>query len=72
MVVISTQTLSDSIARHSIKSNPASTSTNNNVPKTVITTTSAIVSAYRRIHGTNPPDGNLGDMTWLTLKAAKG
>ena len=38
------------------------------MPKTVVTTTSAIVSAYRRVHGTNPPDGNLGDLTWLTLK----
>ena len=72
MVELSVQTLSDAIARYSIKSDPASTSTNNNVPRTVITTTSAIVSAYRRIHGTNPPDGSLGDMTWLTLEAVKG
>jgi hypothetical protein len=72
MVDISVQTLSDAIARYSVKSNPASTSTNNNVPKTVITATSAIVSAYRRVHGANPPDGNLGDLTWLTLKAIKG
>jgi hypothetical protein len=72
MVDISVQTLSDAIARYSVKSNPASTSTNNNVPKTVITATSAIISAYRRVHGANPPDGNLGDLTWLTLKAIKG
>jgi hypothetical protein len=72
MVDISVQTLSDSIARYSVKSNPASTSTNNNVPRTVVTTTSAIVSAYRRVHGVNPPDGNLGDLSWLTLRAVKG
>ena len=69
MVDISVQTLSDAIARYSVKSNPASTSTNNNVPWTVVTTTSAIVSAYRRVHGVNPPDGNLGDLSWLTLRA---
>eukprot|EP01046_Picozoa_sp_COSAG06_P086935 COSAG06_NODE_33483_length_489_cov_0.858974_1_plen_114_part_10 len=72
MVDISVQTLSDSIARYSVKSDPASTSTNNNVPRTVVTTTSAIVSAYRRVHGVNPPDGNLGDLSWLTLRAVKG
>ena len=65
MVSISVQTLSDAIARYSVKSDPASTSTNNNVPKTVATITSAVVSAYRRIHGGKPPDDNLGDMTWL-------
>jgi hypothetical protein len=43
-----------------------------NVPRTVVTTTSAIVSAYRRVHGVNPPDGNLGDLSWLTLRAVKG
>ena len=72
MADISVQTLSDSIARYSVKSDPASTSTNNNVPRTVVTTTSAIVSAYRRVHGVNPPDGNLGDLSWLTLRAIKG
>ena len=46
--------MSDAIARYSVKSNPASTSTHNNVPKTVITTTSAIVSAYRRIQRFRP------------------
>ena len=71
MVNISVQTLSDAIARYSVKSDPSSTSTHNNVPKTVVTTTSAIVSAFRRIHGTDPPDGSLGDMTWLTLAAVK-
>jgi hypothetical protein len=38
MVDISMQTLSDSIAHYSVKSDPASTSTNNNVPRTVVTT----------------------------------
>ena len=72
MVELSVQTLSDAIARYSVKSDPSSTSTHNNVPKTVVTTTSAIVSAFRRIHGTDPPDGSLGDVTWLTLAAVKG
>ena len=72
MVELSVQTLEDAIARYSVKTKPGSASTNNNVPRTVVTTTSAIVSAYRRIHGTNPPDSSLGDMTWLTLQAVNG
>ena len=47
MVTISIQTLEDAIARYSIKTPVGSTSTNNNVPKTVTTVVSAIVSAYQ-------------------------
>ena len=72
MITISIQTLGDAIARYSIKTPVGSTSTNNNVPKTVTTNVSAVVSAYRRIHGVDPPDGDLGDMTWLSLENVRG
>ena len=72
MVSISLQTLEDAIARYSVKSDPASTSTNQVVPKTVRTIVSSIRSAYRRIHGTDPSDDNLDDMTWLTIEKVNG
>ena len=69
---ISESTLADLVAQYSVKTPPGTTSTNNTVPKNVRTVVSSIKTAYRRIKGVDPPDGNLGDLSWLTLANVKG
>eukprot|EP01043_Picozoa_sp_COSAG02_P008151 COSAG02_NODE_254_length_26937_cov_16.503950_30_plen_491_part_00 len=69
---ISTSTLADLVAQYSVKTRPGNTSTNNTVPQSVSTVLSSVKTAYRRIHGNDPPGGDLGDLTWLTPAKIEG
>ena len=64
-MVFSIATMDDILARYSVKAK-GSTSTTNKTPATVKTTMSTLRQAYARVHGTKP-DGDFGDLTWLTV-----
>ena len=68
-LTFSTTTMEDILARYSVKAK-GSTSTTNKTPASVKTTMSALRQAYARVHGAKP-DGDFGDLTWLTLENLK-
>ena len=68
-ITFSTTTMEDVLARYSVKAKD-STSTTNKTPASVKTTMSALRQAYARVHGVKP-DGDFGDLTWLTVANLK-
>jgi len=68
-LAFSMTTMEDILARYSVKA-ANSVSTTNKTPASVKTAMSALRQAYARVHGVKP-DGDFGDLTWLTVANLK-